>query len=914
MPLRVAELETLFTANVDQIAKAEKQVKETGKRIESKPIKVDADAKGAVASMDRVEAQAKRIVSAKTLATVDANIDRAEKQFMRVYERLDYLKSVRTELDVEADITRAEAQLQRVMRNLDGLRAARAEMEVDVDPEPAEKGLKRFLSLFKKQTEDAGTEGGRSLTSGLDKATRGAGQKVADVVGGDIEDTLISALTAIPIAGGVVLAAVGIGKAISGAIRDGLEVERGFDRLAALTGLDEADALRIGRAAGEAYANVFGESIEANMDTARLALQFDIIDENATTRDAQKVIQGLAGIADVLGEDVRPVATAVTTLLRTGLVKSADEAFDLIAAGAREGANRNEDLIDTLTEYPALFQRLGLSGEEALGLVVQGLRAGARNSDLAADALKEFQIRATDASESSAEGFRLLGLDAEEMTAKIARGGQDARDGLDLVLDRLRETEDPVLRNAAAVALFGTQAEDLGQALFAMDLSSAVAELDGVTGAAQRMFDTLADNDATKIEQAQRNIEVAVQGIQGALAAAFSEPLGDFADWVSQNRGPLMQFLLDLANGALDFGESVVEGIAGGTEALGEFVSGPLADLTKGLAGFVGFFDKEAGEGLDALVEDMRAFDETTSVAADTWRTNLGGALDDARTRLNKFAEQPVALGYLNDATLRLADAIDQVGSSNGTLEEQTRAAVDALWDQLAAADEAEESQENLREKYDAARQALYDQMIQTGATKEEAQRLINTYLGVPDKVTTEMIAETAKARNQVDELIRTYDGREIRLKLTTDQVVVNGRVFGGLRQGYHGGIADYQFMAAGGIPDLTPMNSIASIVPANTWRVVGDRPDVPEAFIPLDGSPRSLAILAETLRRMPGLSMGNGGVTNGGNAAPTEFEAYLTGGRLEIGGDGLARIIDGRIRLTQRETIAALRGGIQKG
>ncbi|MBR7518183.1 hypothetical protein KC217_21165, partial [Mycobacterium tuberculosis] len=88
--------------------------------------------------------------------------------------------------------------------------------------------------------------------------------------------------------------------------------------------------------------------------------------------------------------------------------------------------------------YPSLFQRLGLSGEEALGLVSQGMKAGARNSDLAADALKEFQIRATDASELSASGFEALGLNAEDMTNKIVQGGASARDGLAEGLTKLR--------------------------------------------------------------------------------------------------------------------------------------------------------------------------------------------------------------------------------------------------------------------------------------------------------------------------------------------------------------------------------------------------------------------------------------------------------------------------------------------
>ena len=64
----------------------------------------------------------------------------------------------------------------------------------------------------------------------------------------------------------------------------------------------------------------------------------------------------------------------------------------------------------------------------------------------------------------------------------------------------------------------------------------------------------------------------------------------------------------------------------------------------------------------------------------------------------------------------------------------------------------------------------------------------------------------------------------------------------------YHGGI-DIVPMAAGGV-----LSDIAQMVPPNTWRLVGDRMDVDEAFIPIDGSPRSWKILLETLKRMPGM------------------------------------------------------------
>jgi len=896
--LTIADLEVLFTANTMAVSKADKQILAIGKKIESNPIEIGADAKGALGGMDRVEDAAKKLVSERAVVKLDADISRAEKNLERAVDKLEDLH-IRAEggLDVTADVKRAEASIQRVERQLTGLRSARNVVDVEVDEEPAESGLKRFLSLFRKKTEEAGDEGGRSLTQGLDAATRGAGQKVGDVVGGELESTLVDALAAIPVAGGIVLAGYAIGKAVIGGIQDGLNQEKGRDRLQALTGIGEADALRISRAAGEAYANNFGESVESNMDASRLALQFGILDPTATTRDAQLVVQGLAGIADVLGEDVRPIAQTVAQLLSNGLAPNAQAAYDLIAAGARNGMNRNEDLLDTLTEYPSLFKRLGLSGDEALGLVNQGMKAGARNSDLAADALKEFQIRATDASEQSAAGFKALGFDAEAMTAKIAAGGAGAREGLGEVLTALREMEPGVERNNAAIALFGTQAEDLGEALFAMDLTTAVNQLDGVTGSAQRMFDTLAGNDASKIDQAQRNIEVAADGIKGALAAAFSEPLGDFADWVSQNRGPVLQFFSDLINGAIDFSISATEGV-------GSFVAGPLAEMVEGLAVAIKFFNWGADTSeLDKLAEGMRGFETTTDGVVDK--------LEGMRSEFNGFADGQIALGYVNDAALRTAESVSQVGlAADGTrysiegldtanlrssesgkaLDDQLKASASSLDAEYQAALLAGESQQNLTDRYNATSGALMGQLTAMGLSQEQAQALIDTVLQTPEQAYTVyssnasaeaavvdglnqkivqlpdgnfvVVTDTSPAQRDLDDFLARNASK--RINIATGLGGTGGLVMGS------GGIVE--MMAAGGIRGTTPMQPLAQMVSPNTWRIVGDRPDVDELYAPLDGSARSWNLLMEGFRRMPGKPpelMATGGVTSPATVVP---------------------------------------------
>lgn len=968
MSLRAADLEVLFTVDTSQVEKAEKEVKQTGERIEKKPIKVEADASGALASMDRVEAEAKKLVSADTMLKLDAEVDKAQAQIDKTKQRLEELqvKSL-AGLDVRAETGRAEAQLQKAQRSLDKLVAARDQIELDADASAALEAMakvsaegRRLVSqevVTKVDTEisfaqkkvtrfEADLEVLRSKTPTVkvladtakaESALKEARGRLDDlnaaravmVVDADVspaEDALdgaaesadaagaetgnafgastIAALASIPIAGAVVGIGAAAGKALVSEFQDALRVEVGYDRLQALTGISEVDALRLGRVAGEAYVRNFGESIEANMDTARLALQFKLIDDDASLRSSQRVIEGLSGIADVLGEDVRPVAAAVTTMLSSELAKSADEAFDILATGAREGVNRYEDLLDTLTEYPAVFSRLGISGQESLGLMNQSLKAGARNSDVAADALKEFQIRATDASEMSAAGFERLGLNAEEMTSKIARGGADAREGLALVLDKLRETEDPVVRNAAAVELFGTKAEDLGDALFAMDLTTAVAQLDGVTGSAQRMFDTLSSNEATQVEGMFRNIEVAADGVKGALAQAFGEPLGKFADWVSANRGPVLDFIFGLVNGAIDFGVAMLTSAADGGEALGEFVAGPVADIVEAMGTVQMITDPFSNwQSTYDLANSMRDFKDSTAETADVLRDKAIPALEDARERVNEYAGGAISIGYLNDASTKLAGSLMDLGTaadgsllplegldvanlsateSGSRLEGQLQRSVEALNAELGAAAAAGEGQTALSERYAAGTQAMADQLVAMGLTEEQAWNLINAYNAVPGEKTTVLSDNAVERRVEVDGLAmsilqltdgsftvhaNTDDayGRLTNLQAMLRTVTGDKSLHIATGAGGQGGLTFAQggileFMAQGG---LTPMQPVAQMVPQNTWRVVGDRSDVPELYAPLDGSARSWGLLLEGFRRMPGTPplMAEGGI-----------------------------------------------------
>ncbi|AAR29750.1 endolysin [Streptomyces phage VWB] len=317
------------------------------------------------------------------------------------------------------------------------------------------------------------------------------------------------------------LAAVAVAGAavFSAAFVQAIEQDKSNARLAAQLGLDPKQAKRLGAVAGEVYAKGYGESIDQVNDSLRTLAQNGVIAVNAPRKDIASLTKSATNLAEAFGVDVGDAARAAGQLIRTGMVKDAKQAFDLITRGFQSGADKGGDFIDTLNEYSTQFRKAGLDGQAAVGLITQALQAGARDGDIAADAIKEFSIRAVDGSESSAEGFKALGLNAVTMGQQFARGGTAANAVLDLTLDRLRAVKDPVKQSQLAVALFGTQAEDLGAALFAMDPSSAVSALGKVGGAADRMGDALHNTATNDFEVFKR------QAMQSIVAVIDREVL-----------------------------------------------------------------------------------------------------------------------------------------------------------------------------------------------------------------------------------------------------------------------------------------------------------------------------------------------------------------------------------------------------
>ncbi|KIA62999.1 phage tail tape measure protein [Nocardia vulneris] len=522
----------------------------------------------------------------------------------------------------------------------------------------------------------------RQLDQAFGRAGERAGRAGGEAAGGGILEGLQGKAGAFGAVLGTAMAVAGVsaGGLFVKALSDGLRREKALDLTQARLGIDDATMAKIGTAAGRAYAANFGNSVEENIDAARRAINSGLLDSSATAQETQAVISQLSGISDLMGEEIPAVARAAGQAIKTGIAGSATEAFDLFAAAEQNGLNVSEDFLDTITEYGTQFRKLGLSGPEAIGLINQAVLAGARDTDVAADAIKEFSIRVVDGSKSTVEAFQTLGFNADDLTKRFATGGATARAAVGDLLGEINKIEDPVEKNSIALALFGTQFEDLGDALNQFNLDDAAASLGKVEGAAQSALNTMGGNAASSIESAKRSIQISTDAIGSALAKAFGPELAKVADWVTQHQPEILAFLAKLADGAfatadafLSFSSISLRAFATLAEGVGPLLEHLLDPVGK-VAEVIGKLTRN--EGLEDLGHTLQNLESTMDGAADaaigladgidnTTRPGLDRMRDSVASNIEQAVAAQEVFRALGDQVTALPDGHDIIVKEN---------------------------------------------------------------------------------------------------------------------------------------------------------------------------------------------------------------------------------------------------------
>lgn len=329
--------------------------------------------------------------------------------------------------------------------------------------------------------------------------------------------------------------------------------------ISASTGMVGEELEAMGDVLKDVYGSNFGESMEdAAAGIAAVHQATGLTDEALaeTTKAAY-------ALSDTFGYDVTESARAARAMMQNFGIDGED-AMSMIAAGAQNGLDFSGELLDSISEYSVQFSKLGFGADEMFNIFAQGAESGAWNLDKVGDAVKEFSIRSIDGSKTTVEAYEALGLNAEEMMAMFAAGGDEAAVGFQGVLTALIDMEDQVQRDAIGVSLFGTQWEDMGvEAMAALaDVSSEAYD----TGDAMKgIFDVKYDNMGDAFEAVKRQAEVALLPMASTIANTFTaiapmigDLLEDLGPMVEETTTLMMPFVEEFLGGAMDLLKDVL--------------------------------------------------------------------------------------------------------------------------------------------------------------------------------------------------------------------------------------------------------------------------------------------------------------------------------------------------------------------
>lgn len=389
---------------------------------------------------------------------------------------------------------------------------------------------------------------------------------------------------AVAVGGAIGGIAVATGKAVVDAgkyLADlGNEYNTAINQLSAATGATGAELDSLGESVKNIYAQNLGDDFA------------DVADGLAATQKAsdltgealEKATAAGFNLRDVFDYDVSESARAASALMKNFNI-DAEEAYGLIAVGAQNGADKNGDLLDTLNEYSPQFAALGLSADQFIGTLVEGADAGLFSIDKVGDAVKEFNIRAKDGSDTSREAFESLGLNADKMFAAFAAGGDTAEAAFFDTVEALNNMDDPLARNAAGVALFGTQFEDLEAGVLPVLASIETAAYDGAA-ALQQINDVKYNDLGSAFEAVKRSAEVALL----PMASMIANTLTALAPILSDTFEAIAPVITDTLNACMPFVQEFLVGMGDTLQTVMPMVTELAAGLLPLLSQLVSSF------------------------------------------------------------------------------------------------------------------------------------------------------------------------------------------------------------------------------------------------------------------------------------------------------------------------------------
>ena len=333
-----------------------------------------------------------------------------------------------------------------------------------------------------------------------------------------------------------VVAGAGLATALMGGFNSAVAGADAKATLKASMTLTDAESQRAGDVAGKLYAGAYGEGLGDTTDAVGAVMSSIGGMRDASAADLQDITSKAMNLASAFDVDVSESAQTAGILMKNGLAKNADQAMDQItSAMTRVPKNLRGEVFPIMDEYSKHFSALGIDGDRAMAMIVAGAQNGEIGMDKVGDSLKEFTIRATDMSKSTTDVYKSLGLDAEDMTNKLLKGGPTANKAMGQIVSAIQSIKDPAQQSQAALALFGTPLEDLGTdqiPAFLKMINPANKAIQSTAGAADKFGATLSGAPQNSLKMLGRSFETLFTQVGTFVLPAVQ----GFTDWIVKNQ------------------------------------------------------------------------------------------------------------------------------------------------------------------------------------------------------------------------------------------------------------------------------------------------------------------------------------------------------------------------------------------
>lgn len=538
------------------------------------------------------------------------------------------------------------------------------------------------------------------------KKIENAGNKVDEL------GNKLSVISGAAVAGGAVLANSAMG------------LEDAVAKYVATTNIAEGETEKYKQVLENINNNNYGEGYEDIAD-AMSNVTMQLKDLNNT--DLQNITEKAIAFRDMFGYEVSESIRAVKALMDNFKI-SADEAFNLLAEGKKQGLDFSNELLDNVNEYSVQFNKLGLTAEDMFNIFKTGAENGAFNLDKIGDAVKEFSIRAIDGSNTTIDGFKRIGLNADTMAKKFANGGEEAKQAFIEVVNRLGSMDDKVSQSIAGVDLFGTMWEDLGPTVIT-SFSKMDNGISQSSDSMQKSINELYDTTKKKAERQLKRLQ--------SLGADFGEEML-----------PVLEDLIDLAEGFIEKLEDMSDEEKENIVKIGLLVAG-IGPLTK----ILGTATKGIGTFTQAIGV-MTGKTETTNASVN----NLAKGLAFLKSPLGIILASVVA------ATATVALFTDEINKNNQAIAKtstETKKASEEMTAYRQNLDETKNAELSQAENTSKLSNELKTLVDENGKVKDGYKDRVNfilnelnNALGTEYKMTGDVIDNYKELTQSIDDLI----------------------------------------------------------------------------------------------------------------------------------------------------------------